>query len=58
LVKTLFPDCIYTGIDVEDYRQTKPNLADNYALVDRHRFPEGVLAFGKKFDAVISSHNL
>jgi SAM-dependent methyltransferase len=58
LVKSLFPDFIYTGIDVEDYRQTKPNLADHYVLVDRHRFSESVLAFGKKFDAVISSHNL
>jgi SAM-dependent methyltransferase len=58
LVKSLFPDCTYTGIDVEDYRQTKPNLADHYVLVDRRHFSESVLAFGKKFDAVISSHNL
>ena len=58
LVKSLFPDCTYTGIDVDDHRQTKPNLADHYVLVDRDRFPESVLAFGKKFDAVISSHNL
>jgi SAM-dependent methyltransferase len=58
LVKSLFPDCTYTGIDVDDYVQTKPNLADHYVLVDRHRFPDSVLAFGKKFDAVISSHNL
>lgn len=58
LVKSLFPDCTYTGIDVDDYRQTKPNLADHYVIADRHRFPDSVLAFGKKFDAVISSHNL
>ena len=57
-VKSLFPDCTYTGIDVDDCRQTKPNLADHYVLVDRHRFADSVLAFGKQFDAVISSHNL
>src|ERR1700733_1739596 len=58
LVKSLFHDYTYTGIDVYDYGQTKPNLADHYVLVDRHRFPDGLLAFGKKFNAVISSHNL
>src|SRR5215475_6001912 len=58
LVKSLFPDCIYTGIDVSDYRQTKPNLADQYVIVDSSCFSRGIRAFGKKFDAVISSHNL
>jgi SAM-dependent methyltransferase len=58
LVKSLFPHYTYTGIDVYDYGHTKPNLADHYLLVDRHRFPDCVLALGKKFDAVISSHNL
>jgi SAM-dependent methyltransferase len=42
----------------DDYRQTKPDLADHYVIADRRRFPDSVLAFGKKFDAVISSHNL
>lgn len=58
LVKSLFPDCTYTGIDVSDYGQTKPNLADHYVLVESSRFPEGILALGAKFDAVTSSHNL
>jgi SAM-dependent methyltransferase len=58
LVKSLFPDCTYTGIDVSDYRQTKPNLADHYLLVEPSQFPEGILALGEKFDAVTSSHNL
>ena len=58
LVKSLFPDCIYSGIDVEDCRQTQPNLADHYVIADRYRFPDAILAFGRKFDAVISSHNL
>jgi SAM-dependent methyltransferase len=58
LVKTFFPGCVYTGVDVSDYRQTKPNLADNYVLVDSKRFPEEILELGEKFDAVVSSHNI
>jgi SAM-dependent methyltransferase len=58
LVKSLFPDCTYTGIDVSDYGQTKTNLSDRYVIVDSNRFPDGIKALGKKFDAVISSHNL
>ena len=58
LVKSLFPDYIYTGIDVEDYGQTKKNLADFYYIVDSNRFSDEILALGTKFDAVISSHNL
>jgi SAM-dependent methyltransferase len=58
LVKSLFPDCIYTGVDVADYGQTRPNLADHYVLADTHRFADSILALGKKFDAVISSHNI
>jgi SAM-dependent methyltransferase len=58
MVKSLFPDCVYTGIDVSDYRQSEQNLADRYTLVDPERFPEAILASGRNFDAVISSHNL
>ena len=58
LVKSLFPDCTYTGVDISDYEQTKPNLADKYVIFDANRFSEGILALEKKFDAVISSHNL
>jgi SAM-dependent methyltransferase len=58
LVKSLFPECNYTGIDVSDYRQAKPNLADHYVLVDSERFPDGIRSLGKEFDAVISSHNI
>lgn len=58
LVKSHFPDCTYTGIDVSDYRQSKPNLADHYLLVEPNQFPAGIRSFGEKFDAVISSHNI
>ena len=59
IVKSYFPDCTYTGIDVGDYNQSKPNLSDHYVLVEPARFSEGISALGKrKFDAVISAHNL
>jgi SAM-dependent methyltransferase len=57
-VKSLFPDCTYTGIDVAHHVKTTNHPADHYALVDSDRFPDGILALGRKFDAVISSHNL
>jgi hypothetical protein len=57
-VKSLFPDCIYTGIDVYDHIYPKHNPADHYVLVKSDRFQDGILALGSKFDAVISSHNL
>jgi SAM-dependent methyltransferase len=57
-VKSLFPDCVYTGIDVSDHKKMRNNPADHYLLVDSNRFPDGILALGRKFDAVISSHNL
>jgi SAM-dependent methyltransferase len=57
-VKTSFPSCVYTGIDISDYEQTQPNLADNYVLVHSKRFPQGILELGQKFDAVVSSHNI
>ncbi len=58
LVKSVFPDCTYTGIDVGDYGQTEPNLADRYVLVEPSQFSEGILAIGEQFDAITSSHNL
>jgi SAM-dependent methyltransferase len=58
MVKSLFPDCVYTGIDVSDHRQSQPNLADYYVLADPSRFAEAIRSRGEKFDAVISSHNL
>lgn len=58
LVKSHFPDCTYTGIDIADYRQSKPNLADHYLLVEPDQFPTGIRSLGNTFDAVISAHNL
>jgi SAM-dependent methyltransferase len=57
-IKTLLPDIIYTGIDIDNYNQTKPNLADNYIIVSPENFSNKIAELADSFDAVISSHNL
>jgi SAM-dependent methyltransferase len=57
-IKTKYPDIVYTGIDVGDYNQTKPNLADNYIVVKPEKFAEAIANIPELFDTVISSHNL
>lgn len=57
-VKSVLPNSNYTGIDIGDYNQTKPNRADNYILTSPEMFADTVAKFDEVFDAVISSHNL
>jgi SAM-dependent methyltransferase len=57
-IKTKYPDIIYTGIDVGDYNQTKPNIADNYIVVKPENFAEAIDNMQELFDTIISSHNL
>jgi SAM-dependent methyltransferase len=57
-LKTNFPAIKYTGIDVGDYNQTKPILADNYIITSPENFADKILEMENKFDTVISSHNL
>lgn len=57
-IKLQRPDIYYVGIDVGDYNQTKPNLADEYIVTTPETFPGKIANFGEKFDAVISAHNL
>ena len=56
--KEILPACRYTGIDVGDYNQTKPNLADSYIVTSPENFAGEIAKFVSCFDAVISSHNL
>jgi len=58
LVKSILPRSAYTGIDIGDYNQTKPNNADRYVLTTPEAFASRIADFGECFDAVISSHNL
>jgi SAM-dependent methyltransferase len=57
ITKTLFPLFHYTGIDVADYNQSSPNLADQYIVTTPEQFHENIVKLGK-FDCVVSSHNL
>jgi SAM-dependent methyltransferase len=58
LIKSILPSCVYTGIDVSDYNQTKTNVADNYILVSPDVFSDEILKMSNSFDVVLSSHNL
>jgi SAM-dependent methyltransferase len=58
LTKAILPDCEYTGIDIEDYNQAKPNLADNYIMTTPSEFSTEIAKHSHTYDAVISAHNL
>ncbi len=57
-IKISHPKFIYTGVDIGDYNQTKPRLADNYLLTTPENFAETIACLPASFDAVVSSHNL
>ena len=57
-VKSILPGSTYTGVDVGDYNQTKPNKADRYIVTTPAGFTEALRAFDEEFDAVMSSHNI
>lgn len=57
-VKQIIPNCEYTGIDIGDYNQSKPNIADNYIVTNPNNFTNEISRLSNSFDAVISSHNL
>jgi len=57
-LKSQRPDIHYTGLDVGDYNQTSPNLADKYIVVPPAEFVFAIQKFEGEFDAVISSHNI
>jgi SAM-dependent methyltransferase len=56
-IKICFPGLVYTGLDIGNYNQTKPILADRYVVTTPERFASTIREFGTQFDAVISSHN-
>jgi len=57
-IKMSYPNIVYTGVDVGDYNQTAPNLADNYIVVKPEEFAEAIANLPEFYDTVISSHNL
>jgi SAM-dependent methyltransferase len=52
------PGIHYTGIDITNYNQNKPNLADKYIVVDPDKFDLEISKYDKYYDAIISSHNI
>ena len=57
-IKTNWPDIHYTGLDIGDYNQQKPNLADEYIITTPEQFADTIANMTTKYDAVISAHNL
>ena len=57
-IKSRFPELYYVGLDIADYNLTKPNLADEYVIVQKENFDKSIRDFGNIFNLVVSSHNL
>jgi SAM-dependent methyltransferase len=57
-IKHIIPASRYTGLDVADYRRSKPDLADSYILVEPELFADRIGDMADSFDVVISAHNL
>lgn len=58
VTKGILPDCHYVGLDIGDYNQSNPDLADKYIITTPSLFSQKISEFSSEFDAVISSHNL
>ncbi|TDY25511.1 SAM-dependent methyltransferase [Paraburkholderia sp. BL6665CI2N2] len=56
--KNILPNSHYTGLDIGDYNQIKPNKADSYILSTPENFSNEISMFTNEFDAVISAHNI
>jgi SAM-dependent methyltransferase len=57
-IKTMYHNIYYTGIDIGDYNQQQPNMADEYIITTSENFADTIANLDKKYDAIISSHNL
>ncbi len=59
-IKTFLPNSYYVGLDIQDYENDNDATlyADEYVLTDPNKFVENINFIDKKFDGVISSHNL
>lgn len=56
--KSILPKSYYVGLDVGDYNQSRPDLANEYIITSPLLFSSKIGEFNEEFDAVISSHNL
>ena len=58
LIKSMLPRSTYTGLDIGDYNQIKPNIANEYILTTSENFTNEIKKNICRYDAVISSHNI
>lgn len=56
--KGLLPNSYYVGLDIGDYNQTKPNLANEYVITTPSEFSAKIRELGTRFDVVVSTHNI
>jgi SAM-dependent methyltransferase len=57
-VKSQRPDVYYIGLDVGDYNQTQPEMANQYVVVPPEAFVDEIDKLAGSLDGVISSHNI
>lgn len=58
-LKTLRPDLVYHGLDVQDYnQQASVALADAYVITTPAEFAQAIGRWQSDMDAVVSAHNL
>lgn len=57
-IKNFLKNCTYFGVDIQDYNQVKPIIADTYIIVNPIDFANKLYELPVIFDAVISSHNI
>jgi SAM-dependent methyltransferase len=57
-IKKISPGFRYTGIDIQDYNQSRGNDADRYIITTSREFANTIGSLESEFDGVISAHNL
>jgi len=59
-MKSVLPNCHYTGIDIDDYLNTEEskNLMDEFIITSPEIFDQSILNLKGKFDAIICAHNI
>jgi 2-polyprenyl-3-methyl-5-hydroxy-6-metoxy-1,4-benzoquinol methylase len=58
ITKSIVDLCYYVGIDIQDYNLTDKQIPDQYVITTPEKFSESIQKLNRKFDVVISSHNL
>ena len=59
-MKSVLPNCHYTGLDIADYKQTEKskNLMDDYIITSPDIFHKTISELKLQFDGIICSHNI